>query len=93
MEQVKIYKRVIFKNCAPFTNCISEINNKQVDHTQDFDLVMPMYNLIEYSDVFSKTSASLWQYFRDKPVLNNNNNLLSFLVVTIVVSHLNLNSK
>ena len=43
-------KKVIFKNCAPFTNCISEINNTQIDNAKDIDIVMPMYNLIEYSD-------------------------------------------
>ena len=43
-------KKVIFKNCAPFTNCISEINNTQVDNAKDIDIVMPLYNLIEYSD-------------------------------------------
>ena len=42
-------KKVIFKNCAPFTNCISKINNTQVDNSKDIDIVMPMYNLIEYS--------------------------------------------
>ena len=54
-------KKVIFKNCAPFTNCISEINN--------IDIVMPMYNLIEYSDNYSKTSRSLWQYCKDIPAV------------------------
>ena len=44
-------KIVIFKNCASFTNCIGEINNKQVDDAQGIDIVMSMYNLIEYSDV------------------------------------------
>ena len=58
---------VAFKNCAPFTNCISEINNTQVDNAQDIDSVMPMCNLIEYSDNYAKTSESLWQYFRDEP--------------------------
>ena len=43
-------KKVIFKNCASFTNCISEINKTQVDNTKDLNIVMPMYNLIEYSD-------------------------------------------
>ena len=42
-------KDVAFKNCALFTNCISEINNTQIDNAVDFDIVMPMYNLIEYS--------------------------------------------
>ena len=43
-------KKVISKNGTPFTNCITEINNTQVDDTQDINIVMPMYNLIEYSD-------------------------------------------
>ena len=60
-------KGVTFKNCAPFTNCISEINNTQVDKAKDIDIVMPMYNLIEYSDNYAKTTGSLWQYFRDEP--------------------------
>ena len=57
-------KGVTFKNCAPFTKCISRINN-------DIDIVMPMYNLIEYSDNYSKTSGSLWQYYKD----DSNDNL------------------
>ena len=60
-------KGVAFKNCAPFTNCISEINNTQVDNAKGIDIVMPMYNLIEYSDNYAKTSGSLWQYLRDEP--------------------------
>ena len=60
-------KGAAFKNCAPFTNCISEINNTQVDNAKDIDIVIPMYNLIEYSDNYAKTSGSLWQYFRDEP--------------------------
>ena len=60
-------KGVAFKNCAPFINCISEINNTQIDNAKDIDIVMPMYNLIEYSDNYAKTSGSLWQYFRDEP--------------------------
>ena len=43
-------RKVIFKNCSPFTNCMSEINNTQVNNVKDIDIVMPMYNLIEYSD-------------------------------------------
>ena len=60
-------KGVAFKNCVLFTNCISEINNTQVDNAKDIDILMPMYNLIEYSDNYAKTSGSLWQYFRDEP--------------------------
>ena len=59
-------KGVAFKNCAPFTNCISEINNTQVDSAKDIDIVMPMYNLIEYSDNYAKASGSLWQYYSDE---------------------------
>ena len=60
-------KGVAFKNCAPFINCISEINNTQIDNAKDIDIVMPMYNLIEYSDNYVKTPGILWQYFRDEP--------------------------
>ena len=52
-------KGVSFKNCAPFINCISEINNTQIDNAKDIDIVMPMYNLIEYSGNYEKTSGSL----------------------------------
>ena len=61
-------KGVIFKNCAPSITYISEINNTQIDNAKDIDTVMPMYNLIEYSDNYVKTTGSLWQYFRDEPV-------------------------
>ena len=54
-------KKVIFKNCAPFTNCISKINNTQIDNAEYIDIVMPMYNLIEYSDNYSRTSGGLLQ--------------------------------
>ena len=60
-------KGVIFKNCAPFINCKSEINNTEIDNAKDIDIVMPMYNLIEYSDNYSKTSGSLWQYYKYEP--------------------------
>ena len=66
-------KGVTFKNCAPFTKCISRINNTDIDNAHDIDIVMPMYKLIAYSDNYSKTSGSLWQYYKDDP----NNNLTS----------------
>ena len=53
-------KKVIFKNCAPFTNCIRKINNTEVDNAEYIDIVMPMCKLIEYSETYSKTSGSLW---------------------------------
>ena len=59
------HKKVIFKNYVPFTNCISRINNTQVDDAHDIDVVMPMYNLIKYSDNYTKTYGTLWQYYRE----------------------------
>ena len=55
----EINKGVIFKNCAPFINCKSEINDTEIDNAKDTDIVMPMYDLIKYSDNYSKTSGSL----------------------------------
>ena len=60
-------KGVTFKNCAPFTECISRINNTDIDNAKNIDIVIPMYNLIEYSDNYSKTSGTLWQYYKDDP--------------------------
>ena len=71
-------KKVIFKNCAPFTNCISEINNTQIDNAKDIDIVMHMYNLIEYSDNYVKTTGSLWQYCKDIPARNANDEIIIF---------------
>ena len=58
------------KNYALFTDCITEINNTQADNAKDLHVVMPMHNLIEYSNNYSKTSGSLFQFCRDEP--NNN---------------------
>ena len=71
-------KKVIFKNCALFTDCISKIHNTQVDNAKDIDIVMPMYNLIEYSDNYSKTSGSLWQYCKEIPAVNNDGDIVDF---------------
>ena len=71
-------QKVIIKSCAPFTNCVSEINNRQVDDAQDVDGVMSMYNLVVSSDAYSKEPESLWQYYRDEPALDNNNNISYF---------------
>ena len=65
-----------FKNNAPFTNCISKINNVLIDNAEDLDVVMPMYNLLEYSKNYRKTTGSLSNYYRDEPnnpPLNNDN--------------------
>ena len=55
----EVDKGVIFKSCAPFINCKSEINNTEIDSAKYIDIVMPMYKLIEYSDNCSKTSESV----------------------------------
>ena len=49
---------------------MSRINNTQVDYAHDIDVVMPMYNLIEQSDNYSKTPGIFWQYYRDEPAIN-----------------------
>ena len=65
-----------FKNNAPFTNCISKINNVLIDNAEDLDVVMPMYNLLECSKNYRKATGSLWNYHRDEP---NNPPLVSNL--------------
>ena len=60
-------KGVTFKNCVPFTKCISRMNNTNIDKAQDVDIVMLMYKLIESSNNYSKTSGSLWKYYKDYP--------------------------
>ena len=52
--------QVVFKNCAPFTKCITKIDGTIIDGAEDLNLLMPMYSLIEYSSNYSKTTASLW---------------------------------
>ena len=54
---------------------------------------MPMYNLIEHRDTYSKTSRSLWQCYRDEPALDDHKNIIDFLAKTIKIFHSNLNSK
>ena len=59
--------RLALKNCAPFTKCNLEINDEHIDIAENLDIVMPMYNLIEYSDSYQDSSATLYQYKRDEP--------------------------
>ena len=59
-------KEVILKNCLPFTNCITETNYTYIDNVKDINVVMPMHNLTEYKDSYSKTSGSLLQYYWDE---------------------------
>ena len=59
--------RLALKNCAPFTKCNLEINDEHVDTAENLDITMPVYNLIEYSDNYQDSSATLYQYKRDEP--------------------------
>ena len=77
-------KKVIFKNCAPFTTCISRINNSQDDNAQTIDVVMPMYNLIEYNGNCWKTSGTLWQHCRDEPDLAADNAITDFIEANVI---------
>ena len=60
-------KNLPFKNNAPFINCISKINGVKIDNAEDLDVVMPMYDLLEYSKNCRKTTGSLWNYYRNEP--------------------------
>ena len=60
-------KRLAFKNNAPFISCISKINNTLINNAEDLDIVMPVYNLLECSKNYRKTTGSLWNYHRDEP--------------------------
>ena len=60
-------KKLAFENNAPFISCISKINNTLIDNAEDSDIVMSMYNLLEYRENYKKTTRSLWNYYRDEP--------------------------
>ena len=64
--------QAVFKNCAPFKDCRTEINNTFVGYADFINIAMPMYNFIEYSDNYSDTSGSLWGFKRDEIVNNAN---------------------
>ena len=67
-------KDLAFKNNAPLINCISKINGVKIDNAEDLDVVMPMYNLLEYSRNYRKTTGNLCNYYRDEqsnPLFSN----------------------
>ena len=66
-NNVAYYKKLAFKNNAPFIYCISKINNTLTDNSEDLHIVMPMYNLTEYNKNYSNTTGKFWNYYRDKP--------------------------
>ena len=75
---------MILKNNAPFVSCITRINGELIEDANDLDIVMPMYNLLEYSKNYRKTIGSLYNYYRDK--LNNDANLVTFANNNVVSS-------
>ena len=84
-NNAKRNKAVTFKNNAPFINCISKINGIKIDNAEDLDVVMPMYNLLEYSKNYRKTTGSLWNYYRDEPSNPLSSNSKSFKYKTNIV--------
>ena len=77
-NNAKINKSVAFKNNAAFINCISKINGIKIANAKNLDVVMPMYNSLEYSKTYRKTTGSLWNYYRDQPSNAHSNNSESF---------------
>ena len=86
-------KNIMIRILAPFTDSISEISNTQKDNVKEIDIVMPMYNLREYSDTYFKTSGSLWQYYRDASFLDNNGAIADFSANNDNSARLNLKQK
>ena len=72
LHQSKYDKKLVIKNFTLFTTCISKINNTLIDNAEDLDILMPMFNLIEYTKNYSKASGILWNCYRDEP-----NNLIT----------------
>ena len=73
-------KNLAFKNNAPFINCFSKINVVKIDNAEDLDVVIPIYNLLEYGKNYRKTTGSLWNYYRDEPndPLSSNSNSFKY---------------
>ena len=74
------YKKLAFKNDAPFVSCISKINNTLIANAEDLDIVMRMYNLIEYSINYRKTTRSLWNYYSDEPKGKNTEGNINYSI-------------
>ena len=80
-------KSVAFKNNAPFINCISKINGVKINNAEDLNVVMPMYNLLECSKNYRKTTGSLWNYYRDEPSNPFSSNSQSFKYKTSITGN------
>ena len=76
-----VKKHLILKSNAPFINCISKINGIKIDNVEDLNVVMPMYNLLEYSKNSRKTTGSLWNYYRDEPNSNTDDNEIMHSII------------
>ena len=89
--------QVIFKNCAPFEKCRTKINETFIDEATHINITMPMYSLIEYSDNYSDTSRSLWQFKRDEIINNadvaNDNNAPSFKYKVSIIGNTENNGR
>ena len=86
-HNAKRNKAVVFKNNAPFTNCITKINGVKIDNAEDLDIVMPMYNLLECSKNHKKTTGSLRNYYRDQPSNHLSTNSESFKYKTSITGN------
>ena len=80
-------KSTAFKNNAPFIKCISKINGVNIDNAEDLDVVMPMYNLLEYSKNYRETTGSLWSYYRGEPSNPLSSNSESFKYKTSITGN------
>ena len=86
-NNAKRNKEITFKNNAPFINCIAKINGIKINNAEDLDVVMPMYNLLEYSKNYKKTTGSLWNYYRDEPSDPLSSNSESFKYKTSITGN------
>ena len=87
LDNPKRKKIVAFKNNAPFIKLISKINGVQTDNAEYLDVVMPMYNLLEYSKNYKKATGSLWNYYRDEPSNPLSSNSESFKYKTSITGN------
>ena len=72
---------MVFKNNAPLINCITKVNGMKIDNAEDLDVVMPMYNLLEYSKNYKKTTGRLWNYYRDEANSSTDDNNITHSIL------------
>ena len=87
MQKKENNKGVAFKNNATFINCIVKINGVKIDNAEDLNVVMPIYNLLEYSKDYRKTTERLWNYYRDEPSNPLSSNSESFKYKTSITGN------